>query len=520
MNVQELMQLILEVRYTDLEKEKELCKELLDLSETNQDIYGCAFANVYLFDSILTLGVYSECDFILSNAICLCRENNFDDLLLMLCNLVGLYYLKLNDEQTALQYFLEGLQLAETIDDYEMLSKLNNNIGTGFSNRGSFECAKGFFEKACQMLDLFCTDEYDERRIRYYCNLAEIRIVLGELEGIEQELQHCTELAGDNLYNVIRVGCAWCSYYGKNGERQKCIEAAEKLLKLGIGEYEDRFFTCDMLYGTAGVLIESEAYELAEKFLSLLEDMIKDSGLLVCYRILCLKISYMEKTRRENELNRLYHEYYDLEKKMIEMDNQMCAQSIFSNIQLSKCKQEREAMKLEKEKLEMEGSIDELTGLYNRRYFNIKKSEVNLYDEQQYVGMIIVDIDYFKQYNDFYGHYMGDFALKEVAEVLFAHAGEKIMVSRYGGDEFVCVCTDMNTKEVDAYIKEVRKELEEKNIPHEKSECSHRITLSIGYCNGRIGKAISADHMLKKADDALSKVKKSGKNGFFREEWL
>ena len=123
------MQQILKARHTDLEEEKRLCKELLSVSEAEQYYYGSAFANVYLMDSQLSMGEYTSCDFYLLRAVFLCREYGYDDLMLVLCNNAGLYYQKLNDDQTALSYLLEGKKLAEKLGDITMLGKLYNNIG-------------------------------------------------------------------------------------------------------------------------------------------------------------------------------------------------------------------------------------------------------------------------------------------------------------------------------------------------------------------------------------------------------
>lgn len=139
------MQQILKARHTDLEEEKRLCKELLSVSEAEQYYYGSAFANVYLMDSQLSMGEYTSCDFYLLRAVFLCREYGYDDLMLVLCNNAGLYYQKLNDDQTALSYLLEGKKLAEKLGDITMLGKLYNNIGYSFGGRDDWESAGGIF---------------------------------------------------------------------------------------------------------------------------------------------------------------------------------------------------------------------------------------------------------------------------------------------------------------------------------------------------------------------------------------
>lgn len=518
MNERRLMDQILSVRYTDLEEERELCKKLLERSEQEQNMYENAFANVYLFDSNLALGDYSECNFFLARATYLCRDNLYEDLLLVLCNLAGLYYLKLNDEQMALQYYLEGLDLSEHLEDHETYAKLNNNIGIGFANREDWETGRMFFEKAYEAAEQNGKETSKDLIISYLCNLSEGCIRMGDLKNVERNLLHCSDLAGDKLYYRIRIGCSWCSYFAKKGDKENCIAKAQEMLDLEIEKYDNKFFACDMLEGFLISMMEIGSYDMAEDFLHRLESLLDDTPLSVQYRAHCLKIQYMEKSGAEIPTD-IYIKYYELETEMQEVDDKVRAQSILSRIQLNNVLKERRAMKLESEALENASQIDELTGLYNRRYFNKLVSKALQNRQLKYLGYIMIDVDYFKQYNDHYGHFMGDKALKTVAKVISAHAGADITVSRYGGDEFVCLCQDIPDYEVDEYVKAVHKAMRKENIPHAKSECSDRVSLSIGYCSGLVESGRRAEQMLQKADEALYEAKKAGKDSYYRKNW-
>ena len=108
------------------------------------------------------------------------------------------------------------------------------------------------------------------------------------------------------------------------------------------------------------------------------------------------------------------------------------------------------------------------------------------------LGFIMLDVDYFKPYNDFYGHFKGDDALKSVARVLKDNQMDGMYVSRYGGDEFVCLCMDM----------------EAVAIPHEKSPGLKVLTVSMGYCNEIYRKGMDWEPVLNRADRELYSIKK------------
>lgn len=159
-----------------------------------------------------------------------------------------------------------------------------------------------------------------------------------------------------------------------------------------------------------------------------------------------------------------------------------------------------------------ESIIDELTGLFNRRYFNVmmkdlvKKSET----KHESFGLIIADIDNFKSYNDTYGHPVGDVILREIATCLSQEAGLSNIVCRYGGDEFVILIT--NPTQVGIF--EVAKTLQHKVAEIDYSQVNEHIThitltmgLSMYPMNGS-----TFEELIGFADSKLIKAKEEGKN--------
>ncbi len=511
----ELMKRILEVRYTDLGEEERLCKELLGIAEPKQDTYSCAFAHVYLADSLLAQRDFGSFNFHLIRARMLCQKMGYDDLMLALCNFAGLYYYALNDEQTAIEYYIEGLHLSETLNDMDTRGKLYNNIGIAFGNRGDWSMAKEYFLKAVELIESYANKS--GVLTSYLSNLAEMCRALGDREGMREALLKCEKTAGDSLYQKIRLGTAWGSYYVMLGDKKRCIEKIEQLLEMGMLEFENQFFVCDMLEGICEDMMFLGEREWAHKFIEILSDMEDEAPIANQYRIELLKIKYWEQVQETALLKEALARYYEIVIQMSELEEKTRVQSMISKIEIARVQLDQEAMRSENKELERISQLDELTGLFNRRYLNKLITKTMQRQDIHSLGYIMLDVDYFKQYNDFYGHFKGDRALKAVADVIAESAGEGIFAGRYGGDEFVCLCVNLTDEEVAEYVGKVRSKLQKKNINHEKSVCCSRLTLSIGYSNRKVNATTDPEIVLDLADRALYEVKRSGRNGIAKK---
>lgn len=154
--------------------------------------------------------------------------------------------------------------------------------------------------------------------------------------------------------------------------------------------------------------------------------------------------------------------------------------------------------------------MDPLTKVYNRGYLN-ETLKIACESKKQ-VTFIMIDIDYFKLYNDNYGHINGDKALIEVAKIIKS-VFEDDMIFRYGGEEF-SVISYKTIDELIKYLDELRLELYNKNIKHEYSEASDRITLSIGLASSILYTDNDLLELTKAADENLYKSKQQGRNRY------
>jgi len=158
---------------------------------------------------------------------------------------------------------------------------------------------------------------------------------------------------------------------------------------------------------------------------------------------------------------------------------------------------------------------DALTGLANRRRFNeVLEEEVRRARRGGEVfSLLMCDVDFFKRYNDHYGHQGGDDCLRAVAEVMrdvFRRAGE--LPARYGGEEFAVILPGVSEENALKVAEKLLKALADRALPHALSEAAPHVSLSIGLASAKVEAERDADWFVGRADEALYRSKKAGRN--------
>lgn len=156
---------------------------------------------------------------------------------------------------------------------------------------------------------------------------------------------------------------------------------------------------------------------------------------------------------------------------------------------------------------------DGLTGVYNHRYFYDKlreKMHISEVDNKK-LSLIFMDIDYFKHYNDLYGHQRGDEALKKIGDILKDLARENDIVARYGGEEFAIILPDTSEKEASIIAENIRVKIEKTYFDGQENQPNSNFTVSVGIAIFP-DKAENELDLVKYADDALYRAKFFHKN--------
>ncbi len=173
--------------------------------------------------------------------------------------------------------------------------------------------------------------------------------------------------------------------------------------------------------------------------------------------------------------------------------------------------------KLEKanKKLARISSRDQLTGLYNRRKFEevIKREWRNAIREVNPISIVMIDIDYFKKFNDNYGHLAGDNCLQKLSQTMEQTLKRpRDFLARYGGEEFIAILPNTDGSGAQHIAELLRKNVFDLKIPHNKSPVTNYVTISLGVASTDEPEFYVFEEIMDKADQVLYQAKDSGRN--------
>ncbi len=171
--------------------------------------------------------------------------------------------------------------------------------------------------------------------------------------------------------------------------------------------------------------------------------------------------------------------------------------------------------KKQAQKLRELSSFDSLTKVANRRYFDERITEEwrRGIRSKQTVSVLMIDLDFFKLYNDTYGHQAGDKCLQQIAEILkhsVKRAGD--FVARYGGEEFIALLPDTDTQGAISVANKMTLAVNKLAINHPSTEIGEHVTLSIGVASQVPARGNKYQSLIEAADKALYQAKAQGRN--------
>ena len=160
---------------------------------------------------------------------------------------------------------------------------------------------------------------------------------------------------------------------------------------------------------------------------------------------------------------------------------------------------------------------DALTGAYNRRFMDKHLQHLIefLSRSDGTLSVLIIDVDHFKNYNDTYGHDMGDSCLKAIAQELMktVHRGEDFVI-RHGGEEFAAILPNTDKDGARVIADRLLNSIRALELPHKSSATAPHVTISIGGTTSRVTHTLSPNHYLRRADEALYMSKQNGRNQY------
>lgn len=469
--------------------------------------------------------------------------------------------------EESLNYCLELIHLCEMMGYKNCLAQANNIIGGILVKQNNEVKALEHFLLALEYLE--GSDNY-LLRSSIYINIAELHSILKDY----QEAMICYDIAENNLLEeyamrgrnmeqrsieqqIIKVQYLTkrCFTYCTMGEVIKAIKLRDQLLyiekqnefpfmkqlltiiqaKLGyqLGEFEQ--FSRDIddvmqvarntqLFGILyddyldllEIIIAREDYARVERMLEILkptEVIYKSLSLMLHYYNVI--IPYYRRNKKE-ELNEVYHSYYHLMKQRELKINESRILNIKSIISLEQ--EVDKQLKNEKEirRLKLLSEHDALTGMANRYLLNEYCEQLFEENRRKKIefGIIVVDIDFFKYYNDFYGHLEGDRCIKGIAEVV-QRVSKDQFCARFGGDEFFVITSGLKEEELYLISDVIRKGTLDLKLLQTKEVSLRYVTVSQGICSSIPTNEQTYSDFIHSADMALYRGKKSERNSIY-----
>ena len=406
---------------------------------------------------------------------------------------------------------------------------INVNCGALNIEAGRYREAMEYFEKAMEYIVSIPDDlAYHTKMISLYENMINCKVLENDFTGIdamlsEVEKEHLPYADAIDRLGILISKTFYMHRSGQYDKRDECIN------KIDSGIRPDMLFL-DLLedfFVYLNVLFESDKNDEFWHLVELMEPMLtnmKVTGMQV--RLLSLKIRYYRKNHMNAEYLQSAGLYYELSERQAAESKSVIKEVIGLRNNFEKVNRAKKEMEKENKRLLAQSETDPLTGMANRRKLNIQADDMfmNAFEAGHNFAIEILDVDYFKEYNDNYGHQAGDKCLIEIAEcireVAMAHGG---FCSRYGGDEFVIIYEAVSKEEAESYAAQLSQKVLDLNIAHRYSKAMPVVTISQGMFCDVPHKENRVWDFLHIADEVLYSVKSEKRNSYSvmdREEYL
>lgn len=502
---------ILKARLFNIALERDLCFTLAEKAKLENDRHALAFSYTYLSDYFLTTRENSTCLLYLDRALSLSKAMSYEDLLVRIYNFYGMFYNSICDEVNALDNFLKSLELAKKRHDVILLAGAYNNIATCFHVKHDYKEAMLYYRR-CK--DILC-DSDDSMKYSVavsLTNLCSCAFQLEQIEEIDEIIKHFEILIQEeseqrSALDLLALYCQMMKEYVLK-EYTAIYQSVERILKQQ-EQVENRLLVHQVFTCICDMLLNMKDQQYSKKVLDLLVDINQDNDQKTQKELQKLVVRYCDAFESEAEQLIAYKEFYKIIVSIEDRSDENSSAGLSAKLELYDAKVRQLNLKKENEHLEKIMNIDDLCGTRNRRCFNHDICDSNLlqYDT---LAVAMLDLDYFKQYNDIYGHLKGDMALIEVGKTLNMIASDTTFVYRYGGDEFSIIFKNQSEEEVQRTLEWIRKDIEHKAIEHQGSTISDVLSITCDYAftNEKIS---DVSILLEQADLKLYKEKKKRK---------
>ena len=448
-----------------------------------------------------------------------CLENaRMYELLAKAHNMMGAVSDRKNNRMLALSSYYNSLKYAEKYHFYYIQGMAESNIAyTLVSMRLRQEAIQHY------RIAIACYDKSEKtyqlnyNRINCMIECGCCHMYLGEMEEALQlwnEIEKILREAPESYYSKITLEMYRIPCELLKGHEEEALKLASDLLE----QLSDRDVfeeIMDELVILAGILAILPDGKYLEELIRIIDEKHIEEHYNIFLDLYPFKSELLQKKGLTWEYIDYTRQYFDIYEKYQQENREALINVIELQNRLKNVTLDWTNMKASNRELESLAMHDELTGLANRTFLHeyLTSSFEHAYEEHELMGVELMDIDFFKEYNDHYGHLAGDQCLKAIAGVLRKQqVPGKIFCARYGGDEFMILYTGMTVEKIRRVAEDILREVRKLKLPHECSNCSNYVSVSQGvFVRIPVGNSKEWD-FTSRADDLLYKAKSCGRN--------
>lgn len=514
----ELVEQVLAVHITDPEKSIECCSKLIVRGRKEKDSRLLGFAHYYLAEAYFYENDTKKSMKNLIKGLKYQQEASMNKLLARSYNMLGINSDNQGNIPAAIDYYLTSLKYSQEKGlEYEA-GMTNSNIGQIYAMLKNYKTSIHYLEKTIDCWKK-CEDnpymamsivEMETIIATCYYRLGDIQSALDYFYRIEAErdkyhrdthFEVVTLVFETTIYNVLKE-------YDKRDEKiKKLLELIESIPSL-MDLYDEAFTLCE-------ILKEIKRYKDLWRVIEKMELLSKQAGITnMQLRVLKVKMQAYQMMKNEDAYLQSCADYFKLSEKLEIENKTMAKRAIELRMDLEQVREKQMQIQEENKLLQAKSERDPLTELPNREKLN-HYSEMafeKAYQNQTNLGVEIFDVDFFKQYNDTYGHQAGDRCLKKIAQLLLGLMEKGIFCARYGGDEFIIIYENMTDEQILEVAGKLKEDVISLNLKNKNSTVYPVVTISQGIRNSVPSAGNKIWDYFYVADMTMYQVKRNSKN--------
>ncbi|MBO4384609.1 MAG: GGDEF domain-containing protein [Clostridia bacterium] len=514
----EYIRKFLDVHGKDLNRVEKEMKSLIKKGQQSGDLFLMGVANYYLAAANYRYG--GERNTVLLYAIkatAMLDKTTEYELTARSYNLLGIAYISQNNYQLALEAYNHAYDIVKKHRVKGTIGRtLKNNIADCYFQMGDYKLSIKLFSGCLANTRKNAPEDRTSIAI-YSINLSDSYKKLGDHERAKDillGLRDWIEDLDESIWVCYYFSSLACNYYalGDKANGDVCSDKVFGIMQRDVYTYEYNIDVEEITH----VLVCSGDFERAKRFADMIYEYAEKSGNTIDRQVACrVMAEYYSKLGDTARSLEIYEELVELYKQRAEE-----MKAIQLNIHRKITEADREIKGLNRKIRASEESAmrDPLTRLLNRSALLSTTTEFIEIAEKnsEKIGGIFIDIDFFKQCNDTYGHAVGDEIIKEVARRCAAEESAHIKFARYGGDEFFGIMHGLKDDQVIAIAQRICRTISREQIPNANSPGEKHVTLSVGVINTRVAeRSNTIIDIVNYADKALYHAKRTGKDAIY-----